>query len=148
MKWDPVTGSWPAFWIIPVEGMNGASETGELDIFEGQGATPYTYYGSIHDWRNGSDVANNNGSNTYQLSNTVDLSQYHTYGALWTPGHVVWYFDDQPILSASTPAIFDSQNYYLIIGSQEGANWSYGNMSGVSASSLPLNVDWVHVWQQ
>ena len=148
MRWNAVTGAWPAIWMMPVQGISGASETGVLAIFEGgQGSNPLTYYGTIHDYKNGQDVWNNSGSNAYQLPNTVDLTQYHVYGALWTPGHVTWYFDNQPILTSTTPAIFDSQDYYLVLGSQEGVNWTSGNLSGVTASSIAMNVDWVHVWQ-
>jgi beta-glucanase (GH16 family) len=148
MKWDPVTGSWPAIWLLPVQGISGTSETGELDIFEGQGAYPHTYYGTIHDWQGSSQLASNSNSNSYNLGSSVDFTQYHTYGCLWVPGSVTWYFDNQPIITASTYSIFDQQNYFLIVGSQEGANWSYGNMTGVTATSLPVNVAWVHVWQK
>jgi beta-glucanase (GH16 family) len=154
MKWDPTTGSWPAFWLMPKEDItgqnvtNGVKEVGEIDIFEGQGANSHTFYGTIHDWQNDVDVANNEHANSFQLASTVDLTQYHTYGILWVPGKITWYFDNQPLFSAATYAIFDQQNYYPILSSQEGVNWSYGNMTGVTASTIPLNVDWIHVWQQ
>jgi hypothetical protein len=67
---------------------------------------------------------------------------------LWTPGRVVWYLDNQSLFSASTYPVFDVQDYYLIIGSQEGANWTYGDLSGVSSSNIAVNVDWVRVWQK
>jgi hypothetical protein len=60
---------------------------------------------------------------------------------------VTWYFDNQALYSFPTYSIYDQQDYYLIIGSQEGANWSYGNLTGVTASQIDLNVDWVRVWQ-
>jgi beta-glucanase (GH16 family) len=80
----------------------------------------------------------------------VDLSQFHTYGALWTPGHVSWYFDNRLLNTVETYLIFDDlqQSYYLILGSQEGANWTPGNTSGVSATSIWMQVQWVHVWQR
>ena len=149
LKWDPVVGSWPAFWMLPAQAITcGSCEQGELDIFEGQGDTPHTFYGTIHDWVGSSDVQSNSNNNAYDLSSSVDMSQYHTYGVLWTAGSVAWYFDNQKVLSASTPAIFDAQDYYLILGSQEGQNWSYGDKSGVTATSLPMSVQWVRVWQQ
>jgi hypothetical protein len=150
MRWDTVTGSWPAIWLMPLQNADthDGREAGELDIFEGQGATPHTFYGTIHDWTHDQDAKNNKGSNYYELSNTVDLSQYHVYGLLWTPGRVVWYLDNQSLFSASTYPIFDLQDYYLIVGSQEGANWTYGDLSGVSASTIAVNVDWVRVWQK
>ncbi len=150
MRWDTVNGAWPAVWMIPIQNITSPSEEqGELDIFEGQGNTPNVFYGTIHDWKNNQDVANNDCCNAYPVPSTVDLSQFHTYGALWIPGHVTWYLDNRPIISAAAYPVFDNlqQEYYLILGSQEGANWTYGDMSGVSASSISMEVDWVHVWQ-
>lgn len=144
MRWDTVVGAWPAFWMIPEQGINcNGCETGELDIFEGQGAYPTTFWGNIHDWSNGSNRSQGRGVNL----GSVDLSQFHTYGALWTPGQVSWYFDNQYLFSEPTYPVFDQQNYYLILGSQEGVNWQYGNLNGVTASTIKVNVDWVRVWQ-
>ena len=149
MKWDTVRGAWPAIWMLPVEAANGAATSaGELDIFEGQGATPRIFYGTVHEWKQQRDVRNNKGSNVFNLPAGVDLSQFHNYGALWTPGQVTWYFDNQPLFSAPTYPVFDTQNYYLIIGSQEGLNWKYGDLEGVSASTINVEVDWVRVWQK
>ena len=151
MKWDVVIGAWPAFWLTPIETVlgtdfyNGVQEQGEFDIFEGQGDEPHTFFGTIHDWVNGKGTANAN--NTWKLASSVDFSQYHTYGLLWVPGKVTWYFDDQPLMSAPTPAVVDKQTYLMILGMQEGAAWQYGNLSGVTASSMKMTVDWVHVWQ-
>jgi hypothetical protein len=151
MRWDTVAGAWPAIWMIPVQNITKPSEEqGELDIFEGQGITPGVFYGTIHDWKNNQDIANNNCCDAYQVPSTTDMSQFHTYGVLWVPGHVVWYLDNRPVISAATYPIFDDvqQKYFLIVGSQEGANWTYGDMSGVSATSISMQVDWVRVWQQ
>jgi hypothetical protein len=154
MKWDPTTGSWPAFWMIPVEDItgadvvNGVRESGEIDIFEGQGATPYTYYGTIHDWKNNVDVYNNNSTNAHTLPSGTDLTQYHTYGVLWVQGTISWYFDNKLLGSASTDAIFDEQTFYPVFSSQVGVNWTYGNLTGVTATTIPLSVDWVRIWQK
>ena len=104
------------------------------------------YYGTIHDWYAGGGQQQNS-PNYHPFPSGTDVTQYHTYGVLWVPGYVTWYFDNQKMGSAPTYSIFDQQNYYLILGSQEGVNWSYGNTSGVTASSISISVDWVHVWQ-
>jgi len=152
MRWDTVNGAWPAIWMIPIQDIltPGQQEEGELDIFEGQGNTPDIFFGTIHDWKNGQDVANNNCCNAYQLPADVDLSKFHTYGALWTPGHVSWYFDDCLLNSVEPYPIFDDlqQNYYLILGSQEGADWTAGSTSGVSATNMWMQVERVHVSQR
>lgn len=151
LQWDVVKGAWPAFWLIPVEDAtgqafyNGTRESGEIDIFEGQGDHPHVFYGTIHDWVNLRDHANKN--NFFALPDNVNLSQFHTYGLLWAPGKVTWYLDNQPLHSESTPAIFDRQHFFLVLTMQEGDDWKAGNLSGVTASSMTLNVDWVRVWQ-
>ena len=105
-------------------------------MFERQGDTEdaHTFFGTIHDWvtANGAstDIANSNGHNYYKLPG-VDFAQWHTYGVLWVPGRVTWYFDDQAVLSAPTYPIFDQQFYYLMFGAQEGANWSGSHCYGL-----------------
>jgi beta-glucanase (GH16 family) len=151
LRWDVVKGAWPAFWLIPVQDAtgqafyNGTRESGEIDIFEGQGDHPHVFYGTIHDWVNLHDHASRN--NAFSLPSNVDLSQFHTYGLLWTPGKVIWYLDNQPLHSESTPAIFDRQDFFLVLSMQEGEDWKAGNLSGVTASSMTLHIDWVRVWQ-
>jgi len=152
MKWDVVVGAWPAIWMVPIQGDSSAPETGEFDIFEGQGDQPHTFFGTIHDWKNGISTSNN--PNSANLP-SVDFSQYHTYGLLWTApaksgqlGQVTWYLDNQALLTAPTPAIVDTQDYFLILAAQEGPNWTAGSMTGVTVSQMSVNVDWVHVWQQ
>jgi hypothetical protein len=152
-KWMSQTnGSWPALWMIPV-GTTTSSHTaggGEIDILEGAGGTqPYQVVGTVHEWSNGADVWNNEsgGQNVYNATG-VDLTQYHTYGLLWKPGSITWYFDNKPVITATAyPSTIDATSYYLILAQQVGANWTYGNMNGVTANDIQMNIDWVRVWQ-
>jgi hypothetical protein len=148
LQWENQTmGAWPAFWLIPIEGIQGATDTGEIDIMEGQGgAFPNTYYGTIHEWLDNADVYNNDSSNAYDVPSGTDLSAFHTYGARWEPGKVTWYFDGQAVHSAATTPVMDSQHYFIVLGSQAGANWTAG--AGVAAARLTMSVQWVRVWQQ
>jgi Glycosyl hydrolases family 16 len=152
MRWNPVPGAWPAFWLIPVQDAtgkniyNGTKETGEIDIFEGLGNHPHTFYGTIHDWVNGRD--NQSSPNHFELPHEVNFSEFHTYGLLWTPGQVTWYLDNRPLHSAKTAAVFDKQDFYIVLGMQEGVDWEYGKLSSVSAQEMVLQVDWVRVWQK
>jgi hypothetical protein len=151
LRWDVVNGAWPAFWMIPVQDAVGTDiyagqkESGEIDIFEGQGDQPYTYFATIHDWLHLKDSANQN--NVVKLSASVDLSQFHSYGLLWTPGQMTWYLDGVPIHAEVAPPIFDKQDFFVVIGMQEGADWKAGDRSGVSATSMKMDVDWFRVWQ-
>jgi len=157
MKWDNVTGAWPAFWLLPVQAIEGQQNTGELDIFEGQGLDP-TYYGTLHTW-DGSTPLWASSPNAFSTPAGTDFTQWHEYGLLWNapengqPGSVTWYFDNVSVGSASTTnlpnSVFDQQNYFLILSSQEGVNWnSCEPQSDGSAASINLYVDWVHVWEK
>jgi beta-glucanase (GH16 family) len=148
MKWDPVVGAWPAIWMRPIQYTQTPDiEAGELDIFEGQGATPNIFYGTIFDWLPDGANRNNGASHAYTLPSDTDFTAYHTYGLLWVPGTVTWYFDNKPIITAPTYPIFDQQDYFLILSSQEGPNGIYGDLTGVTANSISMNVKWVHIFQ-
>ncbi len=158
MKWQPVPGAWPALWMDPVESAQGADvynghhDSGEVDIFEGQGDHPSTYYGTIHHW-NGDKQIESNGSdypprNTFKLPSENDFSQYHKYGLLWEPGKMTWFYDDKPLHSENAYPIFDRQRYMLILSMQEGAKWKEGDRTGIAATEMTMNVDWVRVWQK
>ncbi len=149
MKWQPEEGAWPAIWLIPVQAAkpSRSTESGEIDIFEGQGSEPHTFFGTIHLWDGSRQLASSSPHNHFRLPATADFSQFHTYGLLWVPGRVTWYFDNVPLHSEPTYGIFDKQDYFLVIGMQEGVDWKSGNLTGVTAQSLTLTVDWVRVWQ-
>jgi beta-glucanase (GH16 family) len=157
IKWDPYVGAWPTFWMIPVQNIWHATETGELDIMEGHYDAklgPQTY-STVHDWviENGVsvDVANNGGQNLVTVPRGTNFAQWHTYGMLWVPGKVTWYFDNVQVLSYPTMPIFDAspaQYYYIMLGAQEGVNWQGGNTTGMTANSLNMYVQWVKAWQQ
>lgn len=149
MKWKPEAGAWPAFWLIPVQAATGSGspESGEIDIFEGQGSEPHTFFGTIHRWKGQHDLASSSPHNHFPLSPKTNFSEFHTYGLLWVPGRVTWYFDGVSLHSEQTFEIFDRQDYFLVLGMQEGSDWKAGDLTGVTARSLSLDVDWVRVWQ-
>jgi beta-glucanase (GH16 family) len=150
MKWQPQEGAWPAFWLIPVEAAaeNGPYEAGEIDVFEGQGSEPHTFFGTIHDWKGSQHIASTSSHNRFPLPPTANFADYHTYGLLWIPGSVTWYFDGAPLHTEKTYEIFDRQKYFMILAMQEGADWKAGNLTGVTANTLTLTLDWVRVWQK
>jgi beta-glucanase (GH16 family) len=152
MKWEVAPGAWPALWLLPVQdalgqavNSKGVAESGEVDMFEGQGDHPHAFYGTVHDWVDRHDVASKD--NQFTLPTTVDFSQYHTYGTLWVPGKFTWYLDGQPLHSEPAPAVFDRQDYFMVVSMAEGAHWKPNNLEGVSASSLRMTVGWIRVWK-
>jgi beta-glucanase (GH16 family) len=148
MAFSPVTGSWPALWLIPTAGITDPQgEHGEIDIFEWQSQAPTTFYGNIHDWIGKTDMQNNDSDSVFALPAGTNLANYHTYGVLWTPTTISWYFDNTLMGTASAFAIFGAQSYYLIMGQQIGTDWTEPPV-GLTANTLTMNVNWVHVFQQ
>jgi hypothetical protein len=153
MKWNPVTGAWPAIWLIPAQ-TGHLVETGEADIFEGNGDSPHTYFGTIHHWHESPDhsqmlrVESSAGRNQFRLMPWVDFTQFHTYGLLWEPGRFTWYLDDKPLHSETAFPVFDQAKDCLIIGMQAGADWKEGNIDKSRIARMDLDVAWVHIWQR
>lgn len=159
MKWDNVVGSWPALWLLPVQGMQGSQQTGEIDMFEGQGLDTH-FYGTLHTWNGNTDTWNTNANDRFKTPAGTDYSQWHTYGLLWTPptggnpGTITWYLDDVAVGSANTTSspnsLFDQQNYFLILTDQEGISGQAGGTCHPDTDGSPedinMSVDWVHVW--
>jgi beta-glucanase (GH16 family) len=163
IKFDPTLGKngrgFPAWWGFSrhhtVAG--DPSHWAELDFFEAYtgGFADYSgaFVGTIHDWADDSRIHFQNANNF--ISNPgVDYNQFHTYGCLWKPGEITWYFDGKammtqkysatapPVPFANSPitstqegvfSIIDNDPQFLILGSD--TNW-------------PMYVDWVRVWQQ
>ena len=133
-------GMWSAFWLNP--------NPSEFDIFESVGGQNtklgYTAHYNV-DSNGGGDTIGNSDSN-YDPDLGVDTtSGFHTYGGLWTPNYLAWYFDGK--LVYTTPMTlngvggFDVNPTYVII------NFALGTGMGSTralASQLPksFEIDW------
>jgi Glycosyl hydrolases family 16 len=149
LRFDVVTGAWPAFWMTPKEGytLPSGSEVGEWDIMEFN--TPQmqlsgAYAPTAHQWSKPGGVTDC--TTTYNTS-SINSSTFNTYGLLWTPNTLKFYFNNNLINTCTIDNVTDAQHYFIVLASQVGANWSYGNTSGVSSSTISADFDWVHVWQ-
>jgi beta-glucanase (GH16 family) len=163
MRTTAGNGAWPAFWLFSQRHAENPSwpainpycannslaaalcYSSELDVIEGQGGEPTTFYGTLH--RNSCDcygVPNsqnlNNGSTTATLPGV-----WHTYAAKWTSTTVSWYLDNT--LVHSTP-VYDSTNQpmFIILTMQTGG-W-VGGTDTSTPDELHTEVDWVRVWQK
>lgn len=147
LRFDPSVAAkgilWPAFWSSSLEhGLGDAKRWGEIDFMEAAlvNTGPGAYAATVHDftgptWPPQGHVWN--GNNVIRLPSGTDLSDYHVYGCLWTPGRIQFYFDDRlgPSVSWRPGRAFDvldRQHMYLVLGTDAG--W-------------PMQVDWARVWQ-
>lgn len=165
MRFNPNLGTsssgWPAFWSISTKHLttNNLDHWAELDFFEGYtgGYAAYdgAFVGTLHDWANSGNIHYQN-SNNYQNTSGIDYSQWHTYGCLWTPGKVTWYFDGvakmtqnysataPPSPLANGPVTPTPVGVFNILDQSPGGN----SLILGSGPGWPIDVDWVHSWQQ
>ena len=111
--------NWPAFWL---DGENWPAD-GELDVMEGLGGRAAYHFHS-----------NNGESGTYVKE---DFTGWHTFGALWEPGKVKFYYDNH-FVGSITSGVTDSPQFIIL-------NLGIGINSIVDVPSEML-VDWVHAY--
>jgi hypothetical protein len=149
MRWTKGPGAWPAFWLSSTYHY----KTGrcpylnaELDVFEGQGTEPSTFYGALH--RNTNDVCGVPDETRPRVGwhGVGDMTtRFHVYSALWTKTEVIWYFDGRQVVRA--PA-FDSTDQQMFIMLDMWIGGWTSDPTAATPAELRTEVDWVKVWQR
>jgi hypothetical protein len=164
MRWTRGNGAWPGFWLLSYRHATNPAWPGvnpycrqhglraarcwsaELDIFEGQGSEPRTFYGTLHRNTDGADGGppDETNSNSWHPVKKNLTTRYHVYGVRWTASRVTWFLDGKRLFSART---FDSTNQpmFLILDMWTGG-WTR-NVDSTTPNRLQLLVDWVKVWR-
>jgi hypothetical protein len=176
IRYDTVRGNGPAFWLLSTRHQQHATSPGwnpntpnpfcvqhglplahcwasELDVFEGFGNIQY---GGTRqdDWFSGALHRNTSGYygqgdevRAAQVGTGLDLSQWHTYSALWTPDSVSWYLDGQ-LMGEVEPFDSTPQPMHLLLYNWNTV-WELENMPNADTPDrLDVSVDWVRVWQR
>jgi beta-glucanase (GH16 family) len=131
---------WPAFWTYPIEEATGqlpaGDPFGEVDFMEyyTQGQVS-AYTTNVHQWTGSTNVKNTN--NIPKIPRGTNFGQFHTYGCLWTPNQLQYYFDNKLVTTVATGpgtpfTALEQEHLLLILGT--GVQW-------------PMYVDYVRVWQ-
>ncbi len=94
-------GVWPAFWLLPQNQTYGL----ELDVMEQTGSD--TTYQTSHYFLN--EIKSKTNFNNPMF----DVSQFHTYGMLWTAKEIAWYVDGVQVSSMATPADLNTPMYII-----------------------------------
>jgi Glycosyl hydrolases family 16 len=148
MKWDARKGAWPAFWLNSSHWAAKGScppDPAELDIFEGQGAEPNVFYGTLHRSTNSYPGCSSDATNDgYRWQPTKLTGAWHRYAALWTRSDVIWYLDGREVTRTKTFAS-TGQDMQLILDSWVGG-WTTKPDSSIRR--LDTQIDWVRVWQK
>lgn len=171
LKTAKLSGTFPAFWMMPVDNRayvvengeqvmkNGWPYGGEMDIYETvrPGTSAYAAYSTVHGvW---SKAPNYSG---YGRNRAVDVSVYHIYTLEWDEDELRFYIDKEqnptPLhtvnrsdatLEGSWP--FDKEFYVILNQSIGGdAYYSGGGWPGLPTDGYvyTTDVDWVRVYQK
>lgn len=144
--------AWPAFWSASINYATGQVPVGapypELDFMEYYTQPSYSPWGvtgvqsayetTLHQFTNSVPTTQvQNANNIPRIPPNTDFSTWHTYGCLWTPNRVQWYFDNKLVSTVATGpgtqfTALEQNKMFLILGT--GQYW-------------PMYVDYVHVWQ-
>jgi beta-glucanase (GH16 family) len=129
-------GLWPAFWLLPVD----ITWPPEIDIVEALMHQPTTIYTTIHmatTW--------NPQAQTGFTSSVADTTtSFHSYGVLWSPNSIAWYFDHKRI--ADTPAPSNMQKpMYLLVNLAVGGTWP-GPPDATTKFPANMLIDYIRVY--
>lgn len=155
LKYDVVSGAFPAFWTIGTcayyptgETIHGVqyskgtqwAQNGELDMFEGRGTNTTISQGG---WYN-QDDGKGNVSMEFGYKENLDASQYHIYAIEWTETTIISYIDGIETGRKNISNIISwNRPHYIIL------NMAVGSTGGVPADdciSMKMDVDWVRVY--
>lgn len=154
LKYDVVSGAFPAFWTIGTcayyptgENIHGVqkskgtqwAQNGEIDMFEGRGTNSIISQGG---WYNQDDGKGN--LNMVFGTRDIDASQYHVYAVEWTETTMIAYIDG---VETGRKNISDVASWhrpqYIILNMAVG---STGGYPADDCTSMKMEVDWVRVY--
>lgn len=154
LKYDVVSGAFPAFWTIGTcahyptgENIHGVkkslgtqwAQNGEIDMFEGRGTKSEIAQGG---WYN-QDDGKGNQTIIFGTKN-IDASQYHVYAVEWTETTMISYIDG---VETGRKDISNIESWhrpmYIILNMAIG---STGGYPADDCTSMKMEVDWVRVY--
>jgi beta-glucanase (GH16 family) len=97
-------GTWPALWLLPKT----VKWPPEIDIMENFGV-PNAIATTYH-W--GTTKQPHQAARTLTTSTSL-AGGYHTYGLLWEPGSITWYFDGKVVYTFTGKAVPSQSMYFL-----------------------------------
>lgn len=154
LKYDVVSGAFPAFWTIGTcahyptgENIHGVqkskgtqwAQNGEIDMFEGRGTNSEISQGGFYN----QDDGKGNLNMVFGTKN-IDASQYHVYAVEWTETTIIAYIDG---VETGRKNISDIKSWhrpmYIILNMAVG---STGGYPAEDCTSMKMEVDWVRVY--
>ena len=144
IRMDNGKGLCPAFWMLSHNASwpNG----GEFDIMEHINSENIVY-GTIHDWNNGNLISD------HGTKYNIDVTQWHTYGMIWTETQISFYVDNQVYWSKSVAdgSYFPNylqyhEPYYFLLNVAIGGTWP--GAPDEHTCPAQMDIDYVRVYQE
>lgn len=143
-------GTWPAFWMMPV---NGGSwpDCGEIDIMEEVGADPDRVSSSIHCKAYNHPMKT---QKTHEMYCPGAEGGFHVYAMEWTEDYIQTYVDGHKQLYFPNDGKGNNDTwpfnkpFYPILNVAWGGDW--GGYKGVDETALPvtMEVDYIRIYQK
>ena len=125
------TGAWPAFWMAPDPNLSGI----EADITEDLAIQP-----NINFVRGFS--GNGQAAAFADVLKPGDITGFHTYGMMWTPQTITFYYDDQAVYQAPTPSTWTDPMYLITNLAVAG----FGGNPDPSKFPASMQIDYIHAY--
>ena len=129
MSMPMAKGSWPAFWMVPDPAMGVEADIGENIAIDPQ-------VDHIRGYASGQVPA------YAEALKVGDPAGFHTYGLLWTPQTLTYYYDEVAVYRAPTPAAWTDPMYMLVNLAVGG----YGGPPDPAAFPASMQVDYVRAY--
>jgi beta-glucanase (GH16 family) len=150
-------GLWPAFWALGTDiNTTPWPACGETDYMENVPASSGLGPGVIKSTIHGPGYSGANGlGQTYSLPNGEQVTDFHTYGTIWSPNIVQFYVDDPSniffIRTASDIPSGDAwpfnQSFFLLLNLAVGGTGSWpGAPDSTTPSPAVMRVDYVRAY--
>jgi len=126
------SGMSPAFWLLNKNNV----WPPEIDVLEQVGAPTSNIFSTIIDASGRSQGSVNVGDTS---------TAFHTYGVLWTPQTLTFYFDGRPLFSGPTPADMNSP-MYMLVNLAVGSSWAGYPTAATNWALANMKIDYVRAY--
>ena len=149
MKIPAGAGLWSAFWMLGDDiDTVGYPASGEIDVMETLGQTPFMVRGTLH----GPDLGSGYARGQDAVSADSLAAGFHTYAVSWSANSITWLLDGTPYMTVTSASLAPGQTwvfnrpFHLLLDLAVGGNWP-GPPDASTPFPATLLVSWVRVYQ-
>jgi beta-glucanase (GH16 family) len=132
---------WPAFWLLADDG----GWPPEIDVMEGRGQRVGDMVMTTH-WRIPATGFVQSCGFDFLVPDAS--SDFHDYGALWTPDRIVYFIDRKPVSDIKVPVGFDDPMYMIVNLAMGAKNFKgVGLVDAESPDTVEFEIDRISAYQ-